>query len=282
MRILVTAAAGQVGRATVDLLAGSHHDLLALPRAELDLADRERVEQVVAVFRPDAVVNCAAMTNVDACELDPVAAYAANAMGVRHLAVASERVGAHLVHVSTDYVFDGEAGRPYHEWDAVNPISDYGRSKLGGEHELERHAGSWAVARTSWVFGNRGGDFVSWVLGAYGRGELRGLVDDQTGGPTYAPDLAGVLVQLAVERRQGVFHVANAGECTRHGFGVAALGARGRDASGLARLATSDLPRPARRPVYSVLDGLGLRLAGIGPLRDWREALAHYLEGFDE
>lgn len=278
MRILITGAGGQVGRATTALLADRpSSQVLALPRADIDLADRDRLEQVLGSWVPDAIVNCAAMTNVDACELDPAAAYAANAMGVRNLAVAADRVGAHVVHISTDYVFDGDADRPYHEWDSVNPISDYGRSKLGGELELARHCRSWSTARTSWVFGNRGGDFVSWVLGAYERGELSGLIDDQTGGPTYAPDLARVLVQLATERRQGTFHVANAGQCSRHGFGVAALELSGRDASGIATLATSDLPRPARRPVYSVLDSLGLRLAGITPLRDWRDALCEYL-----
>jgi len=283
VRILITGAGGQVGIATVALLATeSHHEVLALARSDLDLADRDRVEQVVGTWVPDAVVNCAAMTNVDGCEVDPVAAYHANAMGVRNLAVACDRVGAHVVHVSTDYVFDGASDRPYHEWDAVNPISHYGRSKLGGEAELERHCGSWSIARTSWVFGNRGADFVSWVLGAFERGELTGLIDDQTGGPTYAPDLARVLVRFASERRAGLFHVANGGECSRHGFGVAALELRGLDANAIAKLATPDLPRPAARPAYSVLDDLGLRLAGIEPLRAWREALREYMEGVDE
>lgn len=278
MRILVTGASGQVGRALLTQLETlSQHDSIGADHKTLDLADRDLVEQYVGSFAPEAIINCAALTNVDACETDPDAAYGANAMGVRNLAVAAQRVGAHVVHVSTDYVFDGTASVPYHEWDAVNPISHYGRSKLGGEVELAAHSGSFAIARTSWVFGNRGADFVSWVLDAHGRGQLKGLIDDQTGGPTYAPDLAASLLTLAVERRQGPFHVANSGWCSRHGFGVAALESVGRDSSGIARLATSDLPRPAARPSYSVLDNRGLRLAGLPTLRHWTEALDEYL-----
>ena len=147
VRILVTGAAGQVGARVVEALAGTT-TCSARRRDTLDLAEREQVEQVVAEFAPDAVVNAAAMTNVDGCERDPERAFAVNALGVRTLAQATARRGAHLVHVSTDYVFDGAATRPYDEWDAVHPISEYGRSKLGGELEVERHAASWATVRT--------------------------------------------------------------------------------------------------------------------------------------
>ena len=123
-------------------------------------------------------MNAAAMTNVDECERDPERAFAVNALGVRHLAVAAERAGAHVVHISTDYVFDGESTRPYDEWDAVAPLSEYGRSKLGGERELAAHARSWAIVRTSWVFGKRGTDLISWAFGAYERGELDGVLAD--------------------------------------------------------------------------------------------------------
>jgi dTDP-4-dehydrorhamnose reductase len=278
VRILVTGAAGQVGALVVATLA-DQHEVLGATHDVLDLADREQVEQVVAEFAPDAVVNTAAMTNVDACERDPERAFASNALGVRHLAVATARRGAHVVHVSTDYVFDGLATRPYDEWDAVNPISEYGRSKLGGERELERHATSWATVRTAWVFGRRGTDLVSWAFGAFDRGELDGVLADQVSVPTYAPDLAVLLARFAVERRQGLFHVTSGSEAvTRHELIVTALRARGVDPSGVAAIDAADLDRPAARPPMSALDNRALRLAGIPSLRSWRDAVTEYVK----
>jgi dTDP-4-dehydrorhamnose reductase len=280
VRILVTGAGGQVGARVVEALAG--HDVLAAARDTLDLAQREQVEQVVAQFAPDAVVNAAAMTNVDGCERDPEQAFAVNALGVRTLAQAAARRGAHLVHVSTDYVFDGAATRPYDEWDAVRPISEYGRSKLGGELEVERHAGSWATVRTSWVFGRRGTDLVSWAFGAFDRGELDGVLADQVSIPTFAPDLAVLLARFAVERRQGLFHVTSGSEAvTRHELIVTALRARGVDPSGVAAIDAGDLDRPAARPPMSALDNRALRLAGLPGLRPWRDAVTDYVKGWD-
>jgi dTDP-4-dehydrorhamnose reductase len=281
VRILVTGAAGQVGGRVVETLA-PHHEVLGAARDALDLADREQVEQVVVEFAPEAVVNTAAMTNVDACERDPERAFSVNALGARHLAVAAARRGAHVVHVSTDYVFDGEATRPYDEWDAVRPISEYGRSKLGGEIEVERHAASWAIVRTSWVFGRRGTDLVSWAFGAFDRGELDGVLADQVSVPTYAPDLAVLLARFAVERRQGLFHVTSGNEAvTRHELIVTALGARGVDASPVAPIVAADLDRPAARPPMSALDNRALRLAGLPLLRSWRDAVTEYVKDWD-
>lgn len=276
MRVLVTGAAGQVGARVVECLAG--HDVLAAAHDVVDVADREQVDQVVGTFAPDAVVNAAAMTNVDACERDPDGALAANALGVRHLAVAAERAGAHVVHVSTDYVFDGARTRPYDEWDAVRPLSEYGRSKLAGERELEAHARSWAVVRTSWVFGKRGSDLVSWAFGAYERGELEGVLADQVSIPTYAPDLAELLARFAVERRAGLFHVTSGSDaCTRHELITDALRLRGLDADGVQPI-TVIPDRPAARPAFSALDNRALRLAGLRGLRSWRDALADYVK----
>jgi dTDP-4-dehydrorhamnose reductase len=276
MRILVTGAAGQVGARVVECLAA--HDVLAAAHGALDLADREQVEQVVGTFAPEAIVNAAAVTDVDGCERDPERAFAVNALGVRHLAHAATRTGAHVVHISTDYVFDGEATRPYDEWEGVAPVSEYGRSKLAGERELAAHARSWAVVRTSWVFGKRGSDLISWAFGAYERGELTGVLADQQSIPTYAPDLALLLGRFAVERREGLFHVTSGSEaCTRHEFVVAALRSRGLDADGVERV--TDVPdRPARRPAFSALDNRALRLERLPGLRPWRDALAEYVK----
>jgi dTDP-4-dehydrorhamnose reductase len=281
VRVLVTGAAGQVGSRVAEHLA--HHDVVTLPRGAFDITDRDTVEQVVGELAPDVVVNTAAMTNVDACERDPEAAFAVNSLAVRWLAVAAARNGAHVVHVSTDYVFDGSKAIPYDEWDAVHPLSEYGRSKLAGERELESHASSWAVVRTSWVFGARGSDLVSWAFGAYDRGELDGVLADQVSVPTYAPDLAGELARFAVERRQGLFHVTSGSEATtRHELVTVALRARGLDADRVAPILTADFSRPAARPPYSALDNRALRLAGYPPLRAWRDAITEYVKVWDD
>ncbi|HXY92235.1 MAG TPA: dTDP-4-dehydrorhamnose reductase [Acidimicrobiia bacterium] len=277
MRVLVTGAAGQVGACVVGYL--SSHDVLGTGHDTLDLADRDQVEQVVSTFAPDAVVNAAAMTNVDACERDPDRAFAANALGVRHLAVACARVGAHLVHISTDYVFDGNSTRPFDEWDATAPVNEYGRSKLAGEREVAEHATTWTVVRTSWVFGKRGADIVSWAFDAYARGELHGVLADQVSIHTYAPDLAALLARFAVERRRGLFHVTSGSEATtRHEFVTAALRDRGLDVEGIAPIDADALDRAARRPAFSALDNRALRLGGLPGLRPWRDALTEYVK----
>jgi dTDP-4-dehydrorhamnose reductase len=271
VRILVTGAGGQVGSEVAAHLP--RHDVFALGRLELDVAERDTVEQVLGTVLPDAVVNCAAYTDVDGCETDPDRAMAANALGPRHLAAACTRVGAHLVHVSTDYVFDGEKDGPYDEWDLPGPRSVYGRSKLGGEVEVARHASSWTVARTSWVFGRRGRNFVDTILGRAREGAPLRVVTDERGCPTYAPDLAGMLARLAVERRQGVYHVTNQGACSWHEFARAAVELAGLDPDVVGATTAAEFGRPAPRPANSVLANTALAASGLPRLRPWRAAL---------
>ena len=277
MRVLVTGANGQVGSLIPAAL--SQHEVLACSHSMLDISHREQVEAVVSEHGPEVIINCASMTNVDACETDPDQALAVNALGVRHLAVAANRVGAHIVHVSTDYVFDGNSERPYNEWDwaPIAPISVYGQSKLGGEIELMHAAKSWSIARTAWVFGRPGTDFVSWVVRAYRAGDLQGLVADQKSSPTYAPDLVAVLVRLATERVQGIFHAVNAEPASRFDQGIAALELMGLDVSGIKSIAAKDLSRPAQRPAFSALDTMAMRLLGWPPMRSWRDAMKEYV-----
>lgn len=283
MRVLVTGAAGQVGARVVGAL--TDHDVFAASRSELDLEDRDSIEAAVAGFAPDAVVHCAAMTNVDGCETDPERAFAVNALGVRWLARTAERFGAHVVHVSTDYVFDGGSERPYDEWDAVRPVSEYGRSKLGGERELVGHSSSWAIVRTSWVFGKRGTDLVSWAFDAFDKGELTGVLADQVSIPTYAPDLAVLLARFATQRRGGLYHVTSGSEAvTRHELVTHALRARGVADDVVAAVApidASQLVRPARRPPMSAMDNRALRLGGLPGLRPWRDAVDEYVGEWD-
>lgn len=271
MRVLVTGAGGQVGHALVDAFADDR--LLAFDRAGLDITDRARVLAVVAEARPDAIVHAAAWTAVDACESDPDRAFAVNALGTRHVTEAARAVGAHVTYLSTDYVFDGEQERPYREWDAPNPQSVYGRSKLAGEQELD--PGS-AVVRISWVCGRHGSNMVKTILRLASEHDTLRFVDDQRGHPTFAEDLAPLVRRLVAERRTGTFHATNQGETTWFGFARAVLEAAGHDPERVQPITTADLdpPRPAPRPANSVLDNAVLRLEGLPLLPDHRESLA--------
>ena len=280
---MVDALAGRVptgGRAgdpaTGRLGLRSPCDVIAADHARLDVADRGAVLGVVEGVRPHVVVHAAAWTAVDACEGDPDRALAVNALGTRHVAEAARRFGAHVVYVSTDYVFDGTSTRPYVEWDQTNPMSVYGRSKLGGELELD--PGS-TVVRTSWVCGAHGANMVRTVLRLAAQpGPLR-FVDDQRGSPTFTADLAGVLAVLATDRLPGTFHVTNSGVTSWYGFAREVLAGAGHDPDRVEPIATAELdpPRPAPRPANSVLDNAALRLMGMAPLPDWRDALARLL-----
>lgn len=279
MRLLLTGAGGQLGREVAELLAGRTErprdrlELFAADHATLDVSLRDQVMAAACQLEPDIVIHCAAWTAVDACESDPERAFRVNALGTRHVAEAARLVGAHLVYVSTDYVFDGRSTRPYLEWDAPNPLSVYGRSKLGGEQELDP---GQTIVRTSWVVGRHGANMAKTVLrlGREGEGQLR-FVDDQRGSPTVASDLAGKVVALALARRPGLFHVTNQGETTWFGFAKEVLRAAGLDPARVVPIATSDLdpPRPAPRPANSVLDNAALRLAGESLLPEWQESL---------
>lgn len=281
MRIVVTGAGGQVGAEVVGLLEPqTHHEVVGLDHHALDTGDRDAVEQVLGSVLPDAVVHCGAWTDVDGCEADPDRAWRDNALAVRHVASAASRVGAHVVHVSTDYVFGGTKAEPYHEWDALAPQSVYGHSKAGGELELQRHASSWTLVRTAWVFGRRGRNFVDSILARARAGEPLRVVDDQRGSPTYAPDLAQALVRLAIGRHQGVFHVTNQSSCTWHRFAEEIVAAAGvAPTVPIERITSAELARPAARPSNSVLDNVALRLQGLPLLRDYHDALVAKLGG---
>jgi dTDP-4-dehydrorhamnose reductase len=272
MRVLVTGAGGQLGREVVEVCAGAGDEVVGCVRDGLDVSDRDQVMQVVAAASPDVVVHAAAYTNVDGCETDPDRAYAVNALGTRHVAEAARLTGARVCYVSTDYVFDGTAGAPYREWDATNPLSVYGRSKLAGEVVLRPGD---TVVRTSWVCGRYGRNFVKTILAKAAQGEALRVVDDQHGCPTFAEDLAAMIRHLVVARLPGVFHVTNQGATTWYRFARDAVAAAGLDVDLVAPISTAEMrpPRPAPRPANSVLDNAALRLSGIALLADHHEPL---------
>jgi len=266
----VTGAGGQLGRDLVE--AFGNHDVIAATHAELDVCDRDAVLQAVTGLQPDAVVHAGAWTDVDGCELDPDRAFGVNALGTRHVAEGCRLAGSWLCYVSTDYVFDGQAREPYREWDRVNPLSVYGRSKLGGEHEI---GGRATLVRTSWVCGVHGSNFVKTMLRIGAERDELTVVDDQHGCPTFTPDLAEMIRRLVVGRMEGIFHVTNQGATTWYELARHVLEAAGLDAEKVRPVASSELdpPRPAPRPAYSVLDNAALRLQGLALLPDWHEPL---------
>jgi len=273
LRVLVTGAAGMVGREVVEAL-GAHdaHEVIGLDHAALDVGDRDSVLGAIGSTRPDAIVNCAAMTAVDACESERDRAFLVNALGVRFVMEGARRAGAYVVTLSTDYVFDGSQPEPYHEWDTPNPASVYGQSKLGGEFEVDLEC---AVVRTSWVIGRYGANMAKTVLRlAAGDSPLR-FVDDQRGCPTVAADLALILRSFVVERLPGTWHVTNQGAVSWFEFAGEVLRAAGDDPARVEPISTADLdpPRPAPRPANSVLDNRALRLSGRTLLPDFRESL---------
>jgi len=275
VRILVTGAGGQLGHDLVRTCTAAGDEVIACDSRRLDLSDRDSVAQAITGTAPDVVVNAGAWTAVDDCEFDPDRAWRVNALGPRWVADAARRVGAHVVQVSTDYVFDGAKAEPYVEWDDPNPQSAYGRSKLGGEREVDP---SHAVVRTAWVCGAHGRNMVKTVLGLADRPELA-FVDDQRGCPTFTADLAAAIRRLAVARLPGTFHVTNQGATTWYGFVRDILELAGHDPDKVRPIATADLdpPRPAPRPANSVLDNAALRLSGLELLPHYRESLERLL-----
>ncbi|MFZ4668648.1 MAG: dTDP-4-dehydrorhamnose reductase [Microthrixaceae bacterium] len=282
MRFLVTGARGQLGGQLVDDLdAHPDHMVLGVDRpggdlggvAGVDLVDRAAAVELVGSFRPEVVVHAAAFTDVDGCETDPDAARRNNVEASESVAIAARTVDAHVVYVSTDYVFDGTKSTPYVETDVPNPQSVYGRTKLAGEAAMDP---AWTVARTSWLCSARGANMVRTILRlSEGDAELR-FVDDQRGHPTFAADLSPMLVRLGEDRVAGIVHTTNLGAVSWAEFAREVLLAAGRDPARVVSIATADLqpPRPAHRPANSVLADVAWRALGYAPNRDFREPLA--------
>jgi dTDP-4-dehydrorhamnose reductase len=293
VRILITGADGQLGRDLRDCLAGRvpaggrrcallgpegpraglSHEVLATDIDTMRIDDRDAVLTTFTAFQPELVLHGGAFTAVDRCETEVDAAYAVNATGTRHIAEAAAMVGAHVVYVSTDYVFDGTGARPYREWDAPCPTSVYGLSKLAGERECR--PGS-TIVRTSWLCGAHGKNIVGTALRLAGGEGLLRFVNDQHGSPTFTADLAPAVVTLGLDRRPGTFHVTNGGATTWWGFVRAVLGEAGADPERVLPISTGELDPPllAPRPAYSVLDNMALRLSGLPALPQWQDGLA--------
>ena len=275
MRLLVTGSRGQLGRALQHAASPAGHELVGYDLPELDITDPVAVRAAVARIRPDAIVNCAAYTAVDAAEADEARALAVNGAAVESLAAAADERGALLVQLSTDFVFDGASKRAYREEDPPHPVSAYGRTKLAGERAAER-ARRHLIVRTAWLFGD-GANFVAAIRRQLDSGQttLR-VVADQRGCPTYAVDLAGAVLRLLETGAAGVMHVVNQGQASWLEFAVEIVRQLGAAAE-VVPISTADAARPAPRPAYSVLDAARFRGLVGADLPPWQDALARHL-----
>ena len=272
---MVIGASGLLGRALTRRLEAEFPDTIGATRAEADVTDRFRLELEIERLRPTVVINCAAFTDVDGCTRDPGRARDVNALGAENAARAAAASGCRMVQISTDYVFDGGADRPYAEDDPVGPIQEYGRSKLDGERRVATAAPDHLIVRTAWLFGRDGGAFVTGIRRRALAGEPLRVVSDQTGSPTFVEDLADGIARLLRVEHRGVVHLVNRGSASRidmTGVILQALGLAGKAV--VTPVAARTIFPSADRPAYTVLaTGLYERLTGSIP-RGWREALA--------
>ena len=274
MRVVVTGAGGMLGRAVVEAARLRGHDVLAGTRAELDITVEAVVRPILLEWRPDVVVNCAAYTDVDGAQSDAAGAEAVNATGAGLVAGAAAEAGAPIVHVSTDYVFDGSKDGPWLESDPTGPLGVYGETKLAGEHAVARANADHAIVRTAWLYGAGGRNFVDTMLGLGARLEEVSVVTDQIGCPTWTGHLASALVDLA-ERPQatGIHHIAGSGSCSWNELAREVFDQVGLDCRVMGST-TAEFQRPAARPANSVL---GSERDDAIVLPPWRDGLAAYL-----
>lgn len=276
MRVLVTGAKGQLGTDMVLLLEKQDNiTVFGLGRDELDITNKEEVERVLLAIKPDVVVHTAAHTKVDLAQEEPDAAFLINAIGTRNVAICSEKIGAKLVYVSTDYVFDGSSTKPYHEFSQTNPLGVYGESKLAGEQFVRDFHNHFFIVRTSWVYGKYGANFVKTMLRLAEINKELKVVDDQIGCPTYTVDLAQCILELIQTDKYGVYHVSNSGQCSWYEFAKAIFEEANINIK-VNPCTTEDFPRPAPRPKYSVFDHMSLRLNDFKEMRSWREGLQSF------
>jgi dTDP-4-dehydrorhamnose reductase len=283
-KLSITGAAGQLGQALIQEATRQGWEVVPTDAHDLDITDPQVVQAELTRQRPEVVINAAAATRVDDLESDPDGALRVNAMGPRNLAVACRRLGVKLIHLSTDYVFDGTKPGPYVEWDATRPLSVYGRSKLLGEEWVRQQCTDHFIVRTAWLYGVPGPNFVSAIL-ARGRqlapdGELK-VVRDQRGTPTSALALAPQLLALAATEAFGTYHATCQGETTWFEFAHTILATAGITVR-ITPCTTSEFPRPAPRPANSVLENRLLRVAGLDCMPAWQAAYQQFWKVYGE
>jgi len=278
MKTLITGGKGQLGRELEKVLLNTgKYEILSPGSGELDITKPGDVQRLILASKPEVIIHAAASTNVDQCELDQDSAYLVNALGTRNVTVAAAKIRAKLVYISTDYVFNGQARRPYTEFGEPDPINIYGKSKLAGERYVTGLSDKYFIVRTSWLYGHYGRNFVKTMLNLAKEKSEVAVVDDQLGSPTYAKDLAYFIAELVQTGLYGIYHASNTGSCSWFDFARAIFKMAGLSQIKVRPISTSELNRPAARPAYSVLDNYCIRLEGLPKFRSWDDALQEFL-----
>jgi dTDP-4-dehydrorhamnose reductase len=273
MRIVIAGCNGQLGMVLQSELV--HDEILGLDLPEHDITDPGEILDTVIGYRPDVVINAAAMTDVDGCQRSPEMAFRINTLGAHNLAVACGRCGAALVQVSTNDVFDGRLGRAYYEWDTPSPQSIYARSKAAAEFYVRTLLQDFYIVRTAWLYTRGGNNFVTKILAAADKHRALKVVTDEVSAPTYAPDLAQALAQLIETRHYGIYHFTNAGICSRYEWACKILELSGREQVPVEPITTDDWTRAAPPPLYAPILNFAGAALGI-TLPPWEEALQEY------
>jgi len=278
MKVLVTGANGMVARAAISHCESIGDEVVAFTHADLDISDREQVFRRFAELRPEIVLNCAAYTDVDGSETNEETAYSANAVGPENLAAASKEFGSEFVTISTDYVFDGAKDGFYTQDDMPDPQSVYARSKYEGELRAAAVNSGSIIVRSGWIYGKHGTNFLSVLPDLLQQGRELKTIGDAFGTPTFASDLAVRLRELAGKTESGIFHATNSGPGVSYfEFASDAAALLGKDPKLIKEISQNDLQRPAARPTNSRLKCDRSKLVGLGPLRDWKNALSEFL-----
>jgi dTDP-4-dehydrorhamnose reductase len=280
MKLFIIGSNGQLGRDMMLTAAAHRHTVEGMDFPAIDITDQRSVRDAVMRVAPDAIINCAAHTAVDACETEADKAYAINAAGVAHIALAAKQAGAKFVHISTDYVFDGTKKGPYVETDAPNPGSVYGKTKLAGELELKKAYDRHFIVRIAWLFGTRGNNFLKTIRSLAEKHASSGaplkVVNDQVGTPTYTMHVCKQILSLIGTDHYGLFHGTNEGWCSWYDFAKAIVRAYGLPVE-VVPCTTEEFPRPAPRPANSVLENERLKKLGLNIMPQWEKGLEDYL-----
>lgn len=282
-RILVIGAKGMLGRDLVEVLRSSsrNNEVVGWDFEDVDIREEQRTIAKIENMCPEIVINVAAFTDVDGCELNEEKVFAINAEGMRHIALGALRCRARVVYLSSDYVFDGKKREPYLESDPPHPLNVYGRSKLKGEQYVQELVENSLIIRTQWLYGKYGNNFVTSILRQAREKRVLSIVNDQIGSPTYTADLSEAISALIQFDVKGIFHVANSDLCTWYTFGQAILKLAGIAGVKIIPISSKELGRPALRPSYSVLSTQKLKKETGMTLRPWSEALRDYLQSRD-
>ncbi|MBX9993193.1 dTDP-4-dehydrorhamnose reductase [Priestia aryabhattai] len=276
-KVLITGANGQLGKELVELFTAKGFEVYGFGRDKMDITNQAQVQEVLSTLKPNIVIHSAAHTQVDLAESEPEQAFSINAYGTRNVAVAAEAVGAKLVYVSTDYVFDGTNDEPYNEFSPTSPLGVYGKSKLAGEQFVRDLHSKFFIVRTSWVYGKHGANFVKTMLKLGKERKELSVVADQRGCPTYTLDLANAILELVDTQKYGVYHVSNSGSCSWYEFAKEIFEISEMKVQ-VNSCTTADFPRPAARPANSVFEHMSIKLNSFSPIRPWKEALRSFLK----